>query len=86
MLDDSYLLEVLLYYSGTVTQYISTAQPGTTLQVSNVKPVPVSSTVKSVPTTGRRISHPDTATSLQSPTTPSGGYTGVVGAYVQVTL
>lgn len=69
--------------AGTVTQYISTAQPGTTLQVSNVKPVPVSSTVKSVPTTGRRISHPDTATSLQSPTTPSGGYTGVVGAYVQ---
>lgn len=69
--------------AGTVAQYISTAQPGTTLQVSNVKPVPVSSTVKSVPTTGRRISHPDTATSLQSPTTPSGGYTGVVGAYVQ---
>lgn len=71
---------------GTVTQYISTAQPGTTLQVTNVKPVPASSITKSVPATGRRVSHPDTTTTLQSPTTPSGGYTGVVGAYMQVII
>ncbi|XP_078369298.1 uncharacterized protein LOC144653225 [Oculina patagonica] len=69
--------------AGTVTQYISTAQPGTTLHVTNVKPVPASSVTKSVPATGRRVSHPDTTTTLQSPTTPSGGYTGVVGAYMQ---
>lgn len=69
--------------AGTVTQYISTAQPGTTLQVTSVKPVPVSSIAKSVPATGRRVSHPDTSTTLQSPTTPSGGYTGVMGAYMQ---
>jgi len=69
--------------AGTVTQYISTAQPGTTLQVTNVKPVPASSITKSVPATGRRVSHPDTTTTLQSPTTPSGGYTSVVGAYMQ---
>ena len=71
---------------GTVTQYISTAQPGTTLQVTNVKPVPASSITKPVPATGRRVSHPDTTTTLQSPTTPSGGYTGVVGAYMQVII
>lgn len=68
---------------GTVTQYISTAQPGTTIQVTNVKPVPASSIAKSIPSAGRRVSHPETST-LQSPTTPSGGYAGVVGAYMQV--
>lgn len=68
---------------GTVTQYISTGQPGTTIQVTNVKPVAASSIAKSVPATGRRVSHPETTT-LQSPTTPSAGYTGVVGAYMQV--
>lgn len=68
--------------AGTVTQYISTAQPGTTIQVTNVKPVPASSIAKSIPSVGRRVSHPETST-LQSPTTPSGGYAGVVGAYMQ---
>jgi len=75
-----------LNLTGTVTQYISTAQPGTTLQVANVKPVPASSITKSVPATARRVSHPDTTNTLQSPTTPSGGYTGVVGAYMQVII
>jgi len=70
-----------------VTQYISTAQPGTAIQVTNVKPaVPASSVMKSVPTAGRRVSQPAEATTLQSPTTPSGGYTGVVGAYMQVSF
>ena len=40
-----------------MTQYISTAHPGTAIQATNVKPaVPTSSVMKSVPTTGRRVS------------------------------
>ena len=63
-----------------MTQYISTAHPGTAIQATNVKPaVPTSSVMKSVPTTGRRVSQPAETTTLPSPTTPSGGYTGIVG-------
>ena len=47
-----------------------------------MKPVAAASISKASPTTVRRVSHPET--SQQSSTASSAGYTGVVGAYMQV--
>ena len=47
-----------------------------------MKPVAAASISKAAPTTVRRVSHPET--SQQSSTASSAGYTGVVGAYMQV--